>query len=261
MRSLYRRDVIGLLSQRRLRRKTLTERGREAELNGLSDETELDQADRQALDDAVLELLGVSDARERERLREALYDHLDEYFENVRAKEEEAIDNKRRAARQVTIGVDQIAADVLSEIERDHPLLLRSYVDLYPGTSGDGVRIPAGGEPAVMSDLVTCGVRFGEGRASQIVQTRNREQAQLVELIAHVGPRGRSLFVPSESELAFERITRLEGIRVSREGVVRELVEQRTSDPDLIERACSKILSALVAGPQRPRRAASLAAA
>jgi methylase of polypeptide subunit release factors len=261
MGALSERLVMGLLSPRRLRRKSYTERGRVADLAALSDETELDQADRRALDDAVLELLGVRSQAERTRIIDSLYAHLRDYFENVRVKEEEAIDNKRRSARQSTLGVDQIAADVLAQIEQEHPFLLRSYTDLHADTSGDGMRVPASGEPRVVSDLVTCGVRFGEGRSSQIVTTQNREQAELVEAIARVGPRNRTLFVPSEPSLARELATRLEGLRASRERIVGELVEQRTSDPDLIERSRSRVLSALITGPTRPRRAATLAAA
>jgi len=230
-------------------------------LAALSDATELDQADRRALDDAVLELLGVRSQAERTRIIDALYTHLRDYFENVRVKEEEAIDNKRRSARQATLGVDQIAADVLAQIEQEHPLLLRSFTDLHPDTTGDGMRVPASGEPRVVSDLVTCGVRFGEGRSSRILATQNREQAELIEAIARVGPRNRTLFVPSEPALARELATRLEGLRASRERIVSELVEQRTCDPDLIERSRNRVLSALISGPSRPRRAAALAAA
>ena len=261
MHGLYGREVMGLLSQRRLRQKSYRDRGRDAELAALSDETELDQPDRRALDNAVLELLGVASSAERERLIDALYDHLADYFENVRVKEEEAIDNKRRAARQGTIGVEQIANDVLAQIERDHPLLLRTYVEVHSGTGGDGIRIPAGGEPTVLTDLVTCGVRFGEGRSSQIVQTRSREQAELVEAIARVGPRGRTLFVPNDPSTAQDVTGRLHAIAVMRERIVDELVQQRTSDADLIERSSKRVLAALIAGPSRPRRAASLAAA
>jgi hypothetical protein len=255
------RGILGFVSERRLRRKSYRVRGRDAELDALSDETELDQPDRRALDNVVLELLGIRSAGERERLIQALYDHLTDYFENVRAKEEEAIDNKRKVAKQATLGVDQIATDVFAEIERDHPLLLRSYTDLYPPTDGDGVRIPAGGEPTILTDLVTCGVRFGEGRSSQIIPTRTREQAELVEMIAHVGPRGRFLFVPNDAAVAHELATRLHGLKTSRERVVRDLIEQRTSDADLIERSEKRVLAALIAGPPRPRRAATLAAA
>lgn len=248
------RGIVGFLSERRLRRKTLTERGREDELLALSDESELDQADRRALDDAVLDLLGVTARGERTRLLDALYAHLREYFENVRVKEEEAIDNKRRAASQATLGVDQIVSDVMQAIERNHPTLLRSYTEINPGTAGDGIRIPAGGIPVVVNDLVSCGVRFAEGRSGQIVTAHTIEQAELVAAIAQVGPRGRSLFVPREPDVASAVTSRLRELAAARHRTANELIQERTADPDLIERSLQRVLATLIAGVARPRR-------
>ncbi len=248
------RGILGFLSERRLRRKSLTERGREDELFSLSDESELDQADRRLLDDAVLELLGVTARTERSRLLDALYSHLRQYFENVRVKEEEAIDNKRRAASQATLGVDQIVGDVMQAIERDHPALLRSYSELNPGTEGDGIRIPAGGVPVVVNDLVSCGVRFAEGRSGHIVATNNLEQAELVAAVALVGPRGRSLFIPRDPATATDVAARLRSHQQGRLRVANELVQERTADPDLIERSVQRVVATLVAGVARPRR-------
>lgn len=248
------RGILGFVSERRLRRKNLTERGREDELLALSDEGELDQTDRRALDDAVLEMLGVSARAERTRLLDALYAYLRQHFENVRVKEEEAIDNKRRAASQATLGVDQIVGDVMQVIERDHPNLLRSYTEINPGTAGDGIRIPVGGSPIVINDLVSCGVRFAEGRSGQLVATHNVEQAELVAAIAQVGPRGRSLFVPREPDTAVQVTARLRELINSRLQIANELIQDRTSDPDLIDRSLQRVVSSLVAGVARPRR-------
>ena len=88
MQQLTTRPVLGLLSPRRLRRKTFEAQDRRGDLAQLSDESELTQADRHALDDAVLELLGVANARERTRLVDAVHAHLAQHFEAVRVKEE-----------------------------------------------------------------------------------------------------------------------------------------------------------------------------
>ena len=52
---------------------------------------ELERADRRALDDAVLQLLGVSSAAERRRWAETLYAHLGRHFARLRRKEERAV--------------------------------------------------------------------------------------------------------------------------------------------------------------------------
>ena len=257
MATISERDIVGLLSPRRLRRKSFTEREKLVELNALSDASELDQPDRHALDDAVLELLGVADKGERKRLRGALYDHLRAYFESVRAKEEEAIDNKRIAKKQSTLGADQIANDVVAEIDREYPALRRFYYDLTKGQAiGDGVRIPEHGVPELVDDLVTMGVRFVAGRNSEIVNTKSKVQAELVIAITNVGPRGKSLFLPRDEEQSRPFIDTLNGIAADRRRVARELIEARTADPELMQSAFDKVQSILMAGVSRPRRAA-----
>ncbi len=253
MMTLAERDVKGLLSPRRLRRKSLIERGRAIELDALSDDTELDQPDRQALDDAVLELLGITDRTERRALRDRLYAHLRRYFEGKRAQEEEAIDNKRRTAAARTLGPDQVATDVFAEIEREHPALRRTYADMTRGSSeGDGIRIPATGEPTLVDDLITTGVRFGE-RGGALVVTHSRGQAELVAAIAAVGPRGRGVFVPRDGARARELLDDLRAVAAARARIVRELVTARTIDADIVEPAIEQVLHKLLESVTRAR--------
>lgn len=254
---MTKRGIMGFLSERRLRRKSLLDRGRADRVDEFPDETELDQVDRQALDDAVLELLGVTDRAERRALRDRLYAHLRRYFEGKRVQEEEAIDNKRRTAASRTLGPLQVAADVFAEIERDHPRLRRTYLDLTRGTAdGDGIRIPARGEPVVVKDLVTTGVRFGD-RGGDLVQTRTREQAELVVAIAEVGPRDRSVFVPREGARARELADELRAIQSARSRIVRELVTARTIDADIVEPAIEEVMRRLLVPVARARTTAS----
>jgi methylase of polypeptide subunit release factors len=249
------REIKGFLSERRLRRKSLVERGRADRLDDYPDETELDQPDRQALDDAALELLGIADKAERRAVRDRLYDHLRSYFEAKRLQEEEAIDNKRRTAAARTLGPAQVAADVIAEIERDHPALRRTYLDLVRGSAeGDGIRIPARGEPRLVDDLVTKGVRFGDGRGADLVATSGREQASLVMAIADVGPRGRNVFVSRDPERIRELVAQLEAIKAARDRKVRDLVTVRTIDPDIVDSAVQLVMQSLLTPVRRRTR-------
>ena len=72
-------------------------KGKEGELDELSD---LSEADRRELDDAVLDLLGIETKKQREKMTGDLYDYLCEYFEWVRRKEEKAILNKKKIKRK-----------------------------------------------------------------------------------------------------------------------------------------------------------------
>ena len=253
------RPILGLLSQRRLRRKTLEARDRRNELANLSDESELTQTDRRALDDAVLELLGIADARERTRLVNELHSHLAQHFEAVRVKEEEAIDNKVKAARAGAIGVDEIVNDVMAEIDRDHPKLLRDFTAFYQDPNGDGLLVPPTGEPIVIDDLVTTGVRFATGRGGELVKTYTRDQADLLAAIAVVGPRGRRLFIPRDPTAARRLVAQMVELARQRSATTRRLIEDRTADPDLQDRATTIVMNRLLAGISRPRRAAGIA--
>lgn len=88
-----------------------------------------DPGDRRELDDAVLELLGVVNPRERLELRQSLYAWLREFFEHTRQKEEKAIANKNKAKRKLAATPDEIAAQVLADIGDRFGCLLRPYAE------------------------------------------------------------------------------------------------------------------------------------
>lgn len=86
----------------------------------LPDEFEL--ADRQALDDAVLELLGEADPTERRRLRRELYDEVASMYGAIREKELQMIEFKKQAKRGGEPAPEHIAEDVVESLD---PSLVR----------------------------------------------------------------------------------------------------------------------------------------
>src|SRR5215217_942163 len=128
-RAMRDRPTLGFLSERRLRRMNLIAKGKEKELERLSQETELTQPDRRELDDAVLELLGVKSARERAAILDDLYAYLEEFFEETRQKEEIAIRNKNTAGKSKMVRPADLANEIFAVLEREHGALLRSYED------------------------------------------------------------------------------------------------------------------------------------
>ena len=155
------RRAMGLLSAQRLRRQAMLASAQISQLQALSDVTEFDQEDRRELDDAVLELLGIKDAKARSQLREQLYAYLEDYFEAARRKEETAIDNKKVAKRKDKITPQSLASDVFTEIENNHPALLKGYSDLVKPDGEipvEGVRIPHSSKAEILHDMLTVGV-------------------------------------------------------------------------------------------------------
>ena len=124
---LKKRPAFQFLSERRFRQMAYRRKGREADLDQLSDLCELDLPDRRELDDAVLEMLGVADPARRQALLDELYAYLRQFFEWTRQKEEKAIRNKLTSRRKVKVNPAAVAGQILAEIQSNHPSLLRRY--------------------------------------------------------------------------------------------------------------------------------------
>jgi hypothetical protein len=240
---LRERGVLGMLSERRLRAKSLLERNKRAMLDAYSDATEFDCEDRQELDDAVLELLGVRSAKERAALLERLYDHLRAYFEKERRKEEEAQDNKRKAKARSRQTPDTLAQAVFDLIHEQNPLLLRSYEDLsdrYGHNALDDARyIPRPDQLKLQNDLLGSGLFYRSSKTGkpEMVRARHAAQAELMLEIALLGEGDDTYFMPSDPELCRKLAQQVREQRESRESKARELLEDRTADPDMVEKA------------------------
>jgi type I restriction-modification system DNA methylase subunit len=91
---------------------------------------ELALADRQQLDDAVLELLGVSDKKERESLRAELYEEVTKLYRQLRVAEREMQRHRSANARQGRATAQSIAAEIWDSLDT-HPDY-RTPLDFIP---------------------------------------------------------------------------------------------------------------------------------
>jgi hypothetical protein len=207
--------------------------------------------DRRELDDAVLEMMGVASPQERARLIDGLYGYLREFFEQVRQKEEKAIENKKRAKKRGRLQPAEIAAQIVQEIKENHPALLRSYPRDFipPDTEHDVYDVPTEGRAAAFSDLLSAnGVRFATGaKRSLVVEVQNKAQAELLCALAKSGVRGLVRVPKATSECAtvkanYERFLSERGERL------RVMAEDRTSDPDMQDKILQLIASMLSQG-------------
>ncbi len=240
------RPAMQFLSKRRLRRMDYIKAGREKELAGLSDLSELDLDDRRALDDAILEMLGVKSQRERNDLIDRLYAYLREYFEDIREKEEKAIANKNRSKRKGAASPPELANQLLADIRDKHGRLLRSYSDfLDVSRLYSTFDLPVVGVAEVHTDMFAPqgSVRFMKGRKQiAIMPTKTREQAALVALIAAQGIRGLTR-VPLDPQECIELGNRYEAFVKDRAQRLRSMIAERTRDPDLQDRIFDALIS------------------
>ncbi len=235
-RELKRRPAMQFLSARRLRRMAYTRAEKEIELQEISDLCELDMDDRRTLDDAVLEMLGVQNQRERGQLLDRLYSYLREFFESVRQKEEIAIGNKNRSKRKAALSATDIAGEILAEVRDRLGHLLRPYRDFVDlSRPYSTFEVPAAGVAEMHADIFAPdgSVRFMKGRKQiAILPTKTKDQATLVVAIANQGIRGLTR-VPLEPEDCTSLRKRYEAFVEDRARRLRAMISDRTGDPDL----------------------------
>ncbi|AEB09240.1 HsdM family class I SAM-dependent methyltransferase [Desulfobacca acetoxidans] len=233
------RPALQFLSERRLREMAYRQKGREADLEQLSDLCELDMPDRRELDGAVLEMLGVADPDRRQALIDELYAYLRQFFEWTRQKEEKAILNKLAARRKVKVNPQTMASQILTEIQNDYPLLLRRYEPDFLDVSKpyDVFDLPAEGHPAPLRDLYhDSAVVFMKGaKKIGLVPVAIPEHVPFVVLLAENNVRG-LVRVPHAGEECERVGNAFQEFLYQREAVLRELIAKRTVDEDLQEK-------------------------
>ena len=225
------------------------QKGRDADLDRLSDLCELDMPDRRELDDAVLELLGVADPDRRQALIEELYAYLRQFFEWTRQKEEKAIENKNTSRRKVKFSPAVVAGQIWAEIQSNHPALLRRYEPDFLDASKpfDVYDLPPEGDPSPLQDLYQeNAVVFLKGKKRlALIPLVIPEQVPLVVLLAQSGHRG-LVRVPHESPECQSVFTAFQEFLYQRRTVIKDLIAQRTADADLQEKidvALQRLLS------------------
>lgn len=237
------RKALYFLSERRLKEMAYTQAGKLDELKNLSDVCELDMPDRRELDDAVLEMLGISSKGRRDEIIEELYGYLREFYELTRQKEEKAIANKNRSKRRGPAKPGEIAAQILAEINEKEPKWLRRYDDFVnKGAPYDVYDIPEEGASESHMDMVSGHyVKFKSRGKSKIVETKNEAQSNLIQLLADSGVRGLVPVPHEKTECQSVRDTYHKFIK-DRDTRLGELIEERTADEDVQEKIFDLLL-------------------
>jgi methylase of polypeptide subunit release factors len=244
------RGVLSFLSERRLRRKKYKSEGREDELSELSDQSEMDMADRRKLDHAVLECLGFDSEATRESIIEDLYSYLKKFFERVRSKEEKAQENRRLSSGRQRRSPSEIAAQILESIENDRGYLLKDYDKHFLDRSKpyDTYEVPQEGEPAVRQDLfIDHGVTFSGGglQDSELIETNNESQAELLSLLADSGRRG-LVRVPHDPQECDALKSEYGKFLQLREEEIDALIEERTANEKLQRRVKNVLMGKIL---------------
>ena len=92
---------------------------------------ELQQPDRRDLDDAVLELLGVSDPKERDELIGRLYEATAKHFRDIRVVEIEKMEQRAKSDNK-RFSVHDLAADIWDAAELEDATPLAEWLGQCP---------------------------------------------------------------------------------------------------------------------------------
>lgn len=246
---LKQREPLNLLSQQRLKEMSLGLKCRQDEIRRLSGKCEFDMEDRYDLDDAVLEMIGVRNSKDRSDLIFRLYQYLRSFFENVRDKEEKAIENKKRTKRKDRNRPADIAEEIYLELKEKHHGFVKRYIGFFSNMFelDDTYEIPEIGEPEIYSDMyVPHGVIFKSGRRkAQIIATRNQAQSELLVLVVNSGERV-YIRVPFEEKNAKKVFKLFEKAVNDRDRIMRKLIAERTADEELQEKIYSLVLNMIL---------------
>jgi hypothetical protein len=197
----------------------------------LSDE--LQQADRRELDDAVFELLGVSDPAERAALLDRLYEATARHFREIRVVEIEKMEQRAKSDNS-RFSVHDLAADIWDAAELEDATPLAEWIGTQPDCAS-GVIIPED-RPAVLADNPLFGddaVYFGKARKSHVL-CQSRGQAELVARLANLGISG-ELRLPTKLAPCVKLLDRVNVRLAQADARFKELAESRTSDEQVRE--------------------------
>ena len=207
---------------------------------------ELQQPDRRELDDAVFEMLGVSDSAARRELIDRLYEATSQHFREIRVVEIEKMEQRARSEGK-RLNVHDLAADIWDAVELSDSLSVSQWLTESP-RAAVWVDLPED-RPVVLLDnplFPDHTVYFGRSRKEQ-VRCGSRSQAQLVLHLADLGVRGR-LKIPGDTESANDLLVRLEARLAESRTAFSELVESRTGDSRTRERLLDMLQTWFVRG-------------
>ncbi|MCU0913454.1 MAG: N-6 DNA methylase [Planctomycetes bacterium] len=216
---------------------------------------ELHQRDRRDLDDAVFELLGVSDPKERDELVGRLYEATARHFREIRVVEIEKMQQRAKSNNQ-RFSVHDLAADVWDAAALEDATPLAEWVGQYR-ESNVLVDIPEE-RPAVLSpspmfDPDT--VYFGKARRSH-VDCPSHAQAELIVRLANLGVSGR-VTLPADTDPCFKLLDRV-NVRLEKAlARFRELAESRTGDERVREQIVETVERWFVLGREVPQPSTS----
>jgi methylase of polypeptide subunit release factors len=243
---------IGRLVENQLMLCHTSERARRIAEGPIVLPSELQEPDRQELDDAVFELLGISSAERRRCLIQRLYEETARHFRAIRVVEIQKMEQRAKATAR-RFSADDLAADIWDAAEIEDLVPLQDWLAKQPELTAavdlPEIRPAWLSEAAKMFDNET--VYFGKDRKTHMI-CQSRDEAELIKFLADLGISG--LVQIPRSVAGCVRILEAARERVSSARArFEELSASRTSLDQLRDKMVSLLMRWFVHG--RPVRA------
>ncbi len=197
---------------------------------------ELALSDRQALDDAVLELLGVSDKKERLALRDELYAEITQLYRQIRIAEKKMQQHRSATTRAGKQTAHSIAAEIWEEVS-PKPLFQTPLAFVPPRTKTEEITLPVGRAKLVAGNMFQPdGIQIGDS----FIETGHPARSQFVKELATLELVGK-LNIPTEPAACEQSLKAYELERIRLTGEFTDLAADYTADEALQERVVSEL--------------------
>jgi hypothetical protein len=212
---------------------------------------ELQKPDRQTLDDALFELLGVSDPHERREWIERLYEATARHFREIRVVEIEKMQQRAKTGKR-RFNIQDMAADIWDAAGIEDTMPLADWIAQWPLPLSP-VFIPEE-RPALPSNnqlFAPNTVYFGKSYTTS-VEYPSSEHAELVVRLANLGIEG-DLDLPTEPK---ECVTLLESLNErlkTARSRFNQLAASRTTDEAVRDRLTKLLERWYVLGRETPK--------
>jgi hypothetical protein len=209
---------------------------------------ELKQADRRDLDDAVLELLGIEDVRERQSLLDELYEVTVQYYRYQRTQDIQAMENRAAAGGRRFTALD-LAAGIWDSLPDSFKMpTIEDWLNTLTGPVEE-CEIPDGKAKAHGADHLfdPAAVVFASGKDRKEVNYRNVEQAELASMLANLEIRGK-IKLPCDPKNCVYGIEKLQERLYSAHKAFEDIAGSRTGTARLQEQTTALLMQWFIHG-------------
>jgi len=184
---------------------------------------DLTNADRQQLDDAVLELLGVADPKERQTLRAQLYREVTALFRSIRAAEKRMQAFRNQSARRGKITPRTLAQEIWDTYEVKPQL--RTLQEWAQGHEAETITLPRAKALVVDSLFNPKSLSV----AGTFIPLEHLDRARFAKALSDSGVSG-AVHIPRNAEVCARALNEHEEQQKQLADEFSELAEQRTAN-------------------------------